>query len=102
MTRAGCEPTDPCVRRIRNSSRNGRCRRVGGENARPLWGLVNERERPGREQKRALDAEGELPERVSCGLWVGSEGKRRKGVCARLDGRAGKWYPNRVGDHPMV
>ena len=51
-------------------------------------GLVHERERSGMAQKGRRTKQREPPEGVSPGLWVGSERRRRKGVCARLVGKS--------------
>ena len=66
---------------------NGRCRPVG-ERMCPLFGLVNKRARSGKAQKRAPDVGRGSSEGVPPSLWAGSESGRRKGVCARLDGKS--------------
>jgi len=63
----------------------------------PRWGLVNERELSGREQKRAPDEERESPQGSSHDLGVGSERRRRKGVCSRLVERVGVGCGKRAG-----
>ena len=69
-----------------------------GQRMRPSSGLVNEGKRRVRAGERpfwASNGASESPEGSSHNLWVGSDRRRRQGVCAGLDEEAGvgcgKW-----------
>jgi len=67
---------------------------------RPSLGLVNEGERRvrvGERPFRASNGESEAARGSSPGLWVGSNRRRRKRVCAGLDERVGVGYGKRAG-----